>query len=428
MSRPPSTPAGRSANLALLALALGGFTIGTTEFASMGLLPDIADDLGASIPAAGHAITAYAAGVVVGAPLLTVLAARLPRRTLLLALMGFYAVANVLSALAPSLPWLLAGRFLAGLPHGAFFGVGAVVGTAVVGPARRGRAVATMMVGLTVANVVGVPLATFLGQRLGWRDAYVAVGLLGAVAVVGLWCFVPRGVAAAEGASVRRELGALRNGPLWTTFVAAGIGFGGLFAVYTYVAPLVTDVAGLGDDTVPVVLALFGVGMTVGTLLAGRLVDRSVLRTVILGFAATAASLVVLGLTARTVAGVLVGLFLLAVTSSLVGIAMQTRLMDLSPAAPSLGAALSHSALNLGNADGAWVGGLTIAAGWGYVSPTWAGVGLTLAGLAIVVAFGRQRVPRHDDDASVTGSSEIGAAPVSQRHAVACAASAPSEG
>jgi len=388
-----ATPTPRTATLALLALALGGFTIGTTEFATMGLVPDIASDLGVSIPATGHVITAYALGVVVGAPLLTSLAARLPRKALLLWLMAGYTVANLASALAPSFDGLLAARFVAGLPHGAFFGVGAVVGTAVVGPQRRGRAVATMMAGLTIANVVGVPLSTFVGQQLGWRLAFVVVGGLGALSLLGLARFVPH-VDAVPGASVRGELGALRNGRLWVTVAAAAVGFGGLFAVYTYIAPTVTTVTGLSEDLVPVVLAVFGVGMTVGTILGGRLVDRSVFRTVVGGFAATAVALAVLALVLHWPLGAFVGLFLLAATSQVLGVAMQTRLMDLSPTAPSLGAALAHSALNVGNADGAFVGGLVISAGWGYRAPAWAGVLLTLAGLAIVLVVGRTRAER----------------------------------
>ncbi len=385
--------AARRATLALLALALGGFTIGTTEFASMGLVPDIASDLDVSIPATGHVITAYALGVVVGAPLLTALAARLPRKALLIWLMAGYTVANLASAFAPGLDGLLVARFVAGLPHGAFFGVGAVVGTAVVGPERRGRAVATMMTGLTIANVVGVPLSTFVGQQLGWRLAFVVVGGLGALSLLGLARFVPH-VDAVPGASVRGELGALRSGRLWVTVVAAAVGFGGLFAVYTYIAPTVTTVTGLSDDLVPVVLAVFGVGMTVGTVIGGRLVDRSVLRTMIAAFAATAVALAVLALVLQWPVGAFSGLFLLAATSQVLGVAMQTRLMDLSPTAPSLGAALAHSALNVGNADGAFVGGLVIAAGWGYRAPAWAGVLLTIAGLAIILAAGRSRAER----------------------------------
>ena len=381
-------PAPRSGP-ALLALAMGGFTIGTTEFATMGLLSDVATDLGVSIPTAGHAITAYAVGVVVGAPLLTVLAARLPRKTLLLALMGFYTVANVLSATAGSIEALVAGRFLAGLPHGAFFGVGAAVGAAVAGPGRRGHAVAMMMTGLTVANVVGVPLSTFVGQQLGWRAAFVLVGALGLVTLAALWWLVPAR-AGHEASSARRELAALRNAPLWIGFTGAAVGFGGMFAVYSYVEPTITRVTGLASSTVPVVLAVFGVGMTVGTLLGGRLADRSVMRTVYLGFASTAASLVLFALTGQHPVPAVLALFLLGVTSQVLGLSLQTRLMDLSPAAPSLGAALCHSALNVGNASGAYLGGVVIAAGWGYLAPAWTGLGLTLAGLAIILLVGRR--------------------------------------
>ncbi|ANC29790.1 MFS transporter [Isoptericola dokdonensis] len=374
---------------ALLALALGGFTIGTTEFATMGLLPQIGADLGVSDPVAGHAITAYAVGVVVGAPLLTVVAARMSRRRLLLVLMGFYTLANVLSAAAPSIEWLVAGRFLAGLPHGAFFGVGAAVGAAVAGPGRRGHAVAMMMTGLTIANVVGVPLSTAVGQGMGWRAAFVLIGVLGLAALAGLFWFVPeRGPVES---SVRQEVGALANGPLWVAFGAGAIGFGGLFAVYTYVAPTVTRVTGLDEGAVPWILAVMGVGMTVGTLLGGRFADRSVLGTVIGGFVTTGIALVLFALTASTVVGAVAGLFLLGVTSQVLGLAMQTRLMDLSPRAESLGAALCHSALNLGNASGAFFGGLVIAAGWGYVAPAWVGLVLTVVGLAIVLATARWR-------------------------------------
>ncbi|WP_418276499.1 MFS transporter [Isoptericola jiangsuensis] len=383
----PTPHAGR----ALLALALGGFTIGTTEFATMGLLPQIGGDLGVSDPVAGHAITAYAVGVVVGAPLLTVVAAKMSRRRLLLVLMGFYTLANVLSAAAPSIEWLVAGRFLAGLPHGAFFGVGAAVGASVAGPGRRGHAVAMMMTGLTVANVVGVPLSTAVGQAMGWRAAFLLIGVLGAVALAALFWFVPeRGPVES---SVRNELGSLANGPLWVAFVAGSIGFGGLFAVYTYVAPTITGVTGMSEGAVPWVLAIMGVGMTVGTLLGGRLADRSVLGTVIGGFVATGVALVVFALTATTVVGAVSGLFLLGVTSQVLGLAMQTRLMDLSPRTESLGAALCHSALNLGNASGAFFGGLVIAAGWGYVAPAWVGLALTVVGLAIVLATARWRAP-----------------------------------
>lgn len=381
----------RGAAPALLALAVGGFTIGTTEFAAMGLLPQIGADLGVSDPVVGHTITAYALGVVVGAPLLTVSAARMSRKTLLILLMTSYTVANVLSAAAPGVEWLVVGRFLAGLPHGAFFGVGAAVGAAVVGPGLRGRAVATMMTGLTIANVVGVPLSTFVGQQLGWRVSYLVIGVLGALTVLGLWRLVPEG-SGGGGTSVRSELATLRNPPLWIAFGAGAVGFGGLFAVYSYVAPTMMRVTGLTEGAVPWVLALFGVGMTVGTQVGGWLADRGVLRAVVISFVATGVSLVLFGLTGHSVVPALGSLFLLGVTSQMLGLAFQTRLMDLSPGAPSLGAALCHSALNAANGAGAFLGGAVIAAGWGYLAPAWAGVVVTFAGLAVVLVAGRQRV------------------------------------
>jgi DHA1 family inner membrane transport protein len=381
--------AGVRARPALLALAVGGFTIGTTEFATMGLLPQISRDLGVSIPGAGHVITAYALGVVVGAPLLTAVAARVDRRVLLGALMAAYTVGNLLSSFAGSVEWLIAARFLAGLPHGAFFGVGAATGTAVVGQARRGQAVAMMMTGLTVANVVGVPLSTFVGQQLGWRAAFLVVTVLGLATLVALRSWLPA-VPADPAATVRTELAALRNSRLWLAFAATAIGFGGMFAVYSYVAPLVTDVSGLTEGRVPVVLALFGLGMTAGTIVGGRMADRSVTRSVQVGFVGTAVSLAAVALTGPYPVPAVASLVALGVTSQILGLALQTRLMDVSPAAPSLGAALCHSALNVGNAAGAFLGGAVIAGGLGLLAPAWLGVGLTLVGLAIVLAVGRR--------------------------------------
>ncbi len=389
-----SSPArGSRPGLALLALALGGFTIGTTEFATMGLLTNIADDLQASIPAAGHTITAYALGVVLGAPLITVLAAKVERKTLVVWLMIAYAIGNLVSAAAPNLELLLLGRFVTGLPHGVFFGTGAIVGTAVVGRARRGHAVAMMMAGLTVANIVGVPLSSWVGDHLGWRVAFVIIGGLGLVTVVGLLALLPRTPAAA-GATPRTELGALRNGPLWVAFAGCAIGFGGMFAVYSYVKPTLIDVTGLSVGAVPGILALFGIGMTLGVLIGGRLVDRDVMRTVYLGYVSTALALVAFGLVGASPVPAVVALFAIGVTSQILGIALQARLMDLSPAAPSLGAALCHSSLNAANANGAFLGGLVIAAGWGYLSLAWAGAALTIVGLAVIVLFGRQKITR----------------------------------
>ena len=382
---PAATPAG--AGRALLALALGGFAIGTTEFATMGLLPEIAADLDVDIPTAGHAITAYAVGVVLGAPTLAALGARLDRRRLLLLLMVAFTVGNVMAAFAPTMETLVAARLLAGLPHGAFFGVGAVMGTAVVGAERRGRAVAAMMTGLTVACAVGVPLTAVVGHATGWRWAFVGVGATGIATLAALHRWTPS-LPSDPAAGVRRELSAVRNRQLWVAFAAGSVGFGGMFAVYSYVKPLLTDVTGLDVGLVPLVLALYGVGMTAGTLLGGRLADRSVLGTVVVGMVATIVVLVVIGLVGPYPVAAVTAIVLLGVTSQVLGLSLQTRLMDVSPDAPSLGAALCHSALNLGNAAGAFLGGLVIAAGWGLLAPAWVGAGLTAVGLLVVLTVG----------------------------------------
>lgn len=393
---------------ALFALALGGFGIGTTEFATMGLLPEIAADLDVSIPTAGHAITAYALGVVVGAPVLAALGARADRRRLLLVLMVAFTVGNVLSAFAPTAETLVVARFVAGLPHGAFFGVGAVMGTAVVGPERRGRAVAAMMTGLTVACAVGVPLSAVVGTAVGWRWAFVGVGVLGVATLAALRAWTPS-LPPLPGATVRTELAALRNSRLWIAFGAGSIGFGGMFAVYSYVKPLLTEVTGLDVALVPLVLALYGVGMTAGTLLGGRLADRSVLGTVVGGMVATTVVLVVIALVGQYPVPAVASIVLLGVTSQVLGLSLQTRLMDVSPAAPSLGAALCHSALNLGNAAGAFFGGLVIAAGLGYLAPAWVGAGLTVLGLLVVVTVGRSAPPTRS--ASPLDPAVVGSAP-----------------
>ncbi|WP_456826524.1 MFS transporter [Cellulomonas sp. P5_E12] len=377
---------------ALFALALGGFGIGTTEFATMGLLPEIASGFDVSIPTAGNAITAYALGVVVGAPTLAALGARLDRRRLLLLLVVAFTIGNVLSAFAPSMGWLVLARFLAGLPHGAFFGVGAVMGTAVVGPERRGRAVASMMAGLTIACAVGVPLTAIVGHAVGWRWSFVGVGALGLMTLAAVYAWTPS-LPSAPGTTVRTELAALRNRRLWIAFGAGAVGFGGMFAVYSYVKPLLTEVTGLGVALVPLVLALYGIGMTIGTVVGGRLADRSVMGTVIGGMVATIVVLVSIALVGSYPVPAVLALVLLGVTSQVLGLSLQTRLMDVSPAAPSLGAALCHSALNLGNATGAFVGGLVIAGGFGYLAPAWVGAGLTAIGLVVVLVFGRGPVP-----------------------------------
>ncbi|MFD5830425.1 MFS transporter [Lentzea sp. NPDC060358] len=370
---------------AMTALALGGFGIGTTEFATMGLLPQIAETFGIPDYEAGHAISLYAAGVVVGAPLIAVLGAKLPRKGMLIGLMLAVALGNGLSAAAQDKTLLLVARFVAGLPHGAFFGIAAVVAATLVAPERRGTAVARVMVGLTVANLVGVPLATAAGQQIGWRTAYLSVALIAVVTAVAIAAWVPR-VPKVEGASMKGEVRAFGRPTVWFAIFTGMIGFGGMFAVYSYVAPLTTEVAGLPAGVVPWVLAVFGLGMTLGATFGGRFVDRSVTRSVFGGLVAVCAILVLFGLTATIPVFLFALLFLLGFVVQILAAALQVRLMDASPDAPSLAASSNHSSLNVANGAGAWLGGLAIAAGWGYTSTAWVGVGLSLAGLAIAVA------------------------------------------
>ncbi len=370
---------------AMTALALGGFGIGTTEFATMGLLPQIAATFEIPDYEAGHAISLYAAGVVVGAPLIAVLGAKLPRKGMLIGLMVAVALGNGLSAVAQDKTLLLVSRFVAGLPHGAFFGIAAVVAATLVAPERRGTAVARVMVGLTVANLVGVPLATAAGQQIGWRSAYLAVAVIGVVTALAIAAWVPR-VPLDAGASMKGEVRAFRRPTVWFAIFTGMIGFGGMFAVYSYVAPLTTEVAGLPASVVPWMLAVFGLGMTLGATFGGRFVDRSSMGSVFGGLIAVCVILVLFGLTATMPVFVFALLFLLGFVVQILAAALQIRLMDASPDAPSLASSSNHSSLNVANGAGAWLGGLAIAAGWGYVSTAWVGVALSLAGLAIAVA------------------------------------------
>ncbi|MDQ1631018.1 MAG: transporter, family, inner rane transport protein [Frankiaceae bacterium] len=395
MTSPPSTdmphfvrPQGARLVLALFALALGGFGIGTTEFATMGVLPEISDDLRTSIPSTGHLISLYALGVVVGAPLLAVLGARLPRKQLLLGLMLAFTVANLASALAPSFGLLAVGRFLSGLPHGAYFGIGSVVAARLVAPERRGRAVATMMAGLTTANLAGVPLSTVLGQAYGWRATYVVVTVLGALTLLALALWLPH-VPGDPAVGMRSELNGLRERQVWLTVLTGAIGFGGFFAVYSYIAPTLTDVSGYAAGSISFILALFGLGMTLGNVLGGRLADWSVDKTLRLGLGSLVVVLLAFTVLVHGRATAAIGVFLLGGSGSAMIPALQARLMDVSGSAQALGAALNHSALNVANALGAWLGGLVIAAGFGYPSTAVVGAALAAAGL-LVVLIGRR--------------------------------------
>lgn len=381
MSDSASVTAASVYRRALLALAVGGFAIGTGEFVIMGLLPDVAADLQISIPQAGHVISAYAMGVVVGAPVLAVLSARMPRRALLVALMVFFALGNFASALAPGYLSLIATRFIAGLPHGTFFGVAALVAASLARPDQRARAVGQVMLGLTTATLVGVPLAAGLGQWLGWRAAFVFVGLIALACAALVHVRVPA-IAADRSASPLRELGALGRKQVWLTLGIASIGFGGMFAVFSYVKPTMMALAGLSEAGVPFVLALFGLGMVAGNLLGARLADRALMPAIGGLLVWSALVLAVFSLTASHLA---LGAFNVMLVGTLVAIgpALQVRLMDVAGDAQALAAALNHAAFNLANALGAWIGGVAIDAGLGWASTGWVGALLALGGLIV---------------------------------------------
>ena len=377
--------------LALLALALGGFGIGATEFVAMGLLPNLAEDLlptlyqsnpEDALGQAGLLISAYALGVVVGAPTIAAVAARFPRKKLLLTLLAIIVVATVSSAILPSFGFVLAARFVSGLPHGAYFGVASLVAASLMGPGQRGRGIAFVLSGLTISNVVGVPLITVLGQLHGWRVAYLAVAGIFVLTFVAVALFVPIQPGDVH-ATMRRELAAFKRSQVWLALGIGAIGFGGFFAVYTYIAPVVTEVAKLPAGFVPIALVIFGIGMTIGNLVGGRLADHHVMRTLFTCFGLLFVALIGFALTAGNVVGLVVFAFLTALAASALSPAIQTRLMDVAGDSQTMAAAVNHSSLNLGNSLGAFLGGLTIAAGFGYLSSTWVGLALCVAGVAI---------------------------------------------
>ncbi|CAD6533980.1 Putative transporter AraJ [Paraburkholderia hiiakae] len=368
----------------LFALSLGSFCIGTSEFASMGILQLFASDLGISIPRATHAVTAYAVGVVIGAPVMTLVAARLNRRTLLLILMAMFVVGNLLSAAATHIATLAVGRFISGLPQGAYFGAGAFVASYIVGPGASGKAFAFVMGGLTIATIFGSPLATFLGQTLGWRETYVAVGMLAMLALAALWAWLPVNEAL-DGGPLRQELAALRKPSVWIMMTVAGLGVGSIFAVYTFIGPFVTEVASLNASAIPLALALFGIGMTVGNAAGGRIADTHDALGLILGFGSALAVLALLGLFGSSVWVLMLSLFGVGATMMGAIPTIQVRLTRLAPEAATLMGAMNLAALNVANALGAWAGGMTIGAGLGLLSAVWAGFALTLAGLLVFV-------------------------------------------
>jgi predicted MFS family arabinose efflux permease len=372
----------RSPRLTLFALALGTFAIGTGEFGSNGIIQLSASGLGVPLPVATYAITAYAAGVIVGSPAITLLAARVNRRTLLLGLVVLFLAGNGLSALAPNLTLLVVFRFVAGSVQGAFFGAGAVVAAYVYGPGRGGKAFATVMGGLTVATIIGSPLGTVIGQNAGWRAMYWAVVAIGVLAGLALVAWLPR-TGDLRGSSIRNELGALRRVNVWLMVAVAALGVSSIFAVYTFIGPFVTDAARRDASLIPVALAVFGLGMAAGNRLGGRIADRSEHSGLIWGYGATLALLVPIGVAGSNLAVLFPCLFGVGAAMMFAIPTVQVRLTGFAPDAPTLMGALNLAALNLANSLGAIGGAIILDAGWGALATVWAGFLLTSAGLLL---------------------------------------------
>ncbi|MEU1892053.1 MFS transporter [Streptomyces pristinaespiralis] len=396
--------------LALLALAIGAFGIGTTEFVIMGVLPQVAGDFGVTIPTAGWLVSGYALGVVIGAPLLTVLGTKVSRKKMLMALMALFVVGNTLSALAPTFGLMLAGRVVASLAHGAFFGIGSVVAADLVAPQKKASAISLMFMGLTVANVVGVPGGTYIGQAAGWRVTFLIVAALGIIGFLGVAKLVPE-AGRPESVSVRREFAAFKNVQVWLAMAMTVLGYGGVFAAITYITPMMTEVAGYTEGAVTWLLVLFGVGMFLGNLLGGKFADRALMPMLFTALAALTAALLLFTATAHDKV-------LAAITLSLIGALgfatvppLQKWVLDQASAAPTLASAANIGAFNLGNALAAWLGGVVIAAGLGFTAPNW--VGAILSGTALLLAFLAAYLDRRTRKAShvVTGSATAEPAP-----------------
>lgn len=370
--------------LALLALAIGAFGIGTTEFVIMGVLPEVAGEFGVSIPTAGWLVSGYALGVVFGAPLLTVLGTKVSRKKMLMFLMGLFVLGNALSACAPTFGVMLAGRVIASLAHGAFFGIGSVVAADLVAPQKKASAISLMFTGLTVANLVGVPLGTYVGQAAGWRVTFTAVAALGIGGFFGVAKLVPE-LGRPESGTIRGEFAAFRNAQVWIAMAMTVLGFGGVFAAITYITPMMTEVAGYSAGAVTWLLVLFGAGMFLGNLVGGRLADRALMPMLFTALGALSLALLLFTATAQHKV-------LAALTLTLIGALgfatvppLQKWVLDQASAAPTLASAANIGAFNLGNALSAWLGGVVISAGLGYTAPSW--VGALLAGSALLLSF-----------------------------------------
>ncbi len=373
----------KTSSLPLLSLTVGAFAIGMTEFVIMGILPNVAEDLNVSISAAGQLITMYALGVAVGAPILTMLTHRIPQKRLLAFLMGLFILGNSISVIAPNYAVLMGARMLTALTHGTFFGVGAVIASSLVAPDKRAGAVSMMMAGLTIANIIGVPLGTFIGQHMGWRASFATIALMGIATLIGILIFIPK-LKQEKPVGIMQQLAALANPRLQLFLVIAVLGNAGLFAIFTYIAPLLVQVTGFAEHSVTWILVLFGCGVTLGNMIGGKLADWKLMPTILGLYLIICVILALFTFTVHNPITAVVTIFLWGAASFAVFPGMQVRIMSLAKSAPALASTTSHSAGNLGNATGAFIGGLVIT----HLSLTalpW--VGSILVGLALLLGI-----------------------------------------
>lgn len=371
--------------LALFVLGLTTFGLGTTEFMIAGLLPELATAFSVSVPDAGLLISLFAVGVVIGAPTMTVLTSRVPRKLTLVTLLVIFLAGEVLAALAPTFGVLMTARVVTAVAHGAFFGIGAVVAADLVSPDKKARAIAIMFGGLTIATVAGVPMGTFIGQQLGWRATFWAVAIIGAIGLVGVIALVPR-QPRDEAQRFGRELAAFRRPRLWLALATTTLSQAALYSAYTYLAPLVTEITGFTATAVAPLLMLYGVGTVLGSWLGGRFADRNLMRTLAIGLVVLGGILALFTLTAHSTIAMVITLAVFGVASFVINPALQTRVMNISPDAPTLASAVNISAFNVGNALGPWLAGLAISSGAGFLAPSWVGAALAVGSIATALA------------------------------------------
>ncbi|MGM5068301.1 MFS transporter [Rhodococcus qingshengii] len=390
--------------LGLIALAMGGFGIGLTEFVIMGLLPEVSADFEVTESVAGYLISGYALSVAIGAILLTAAVTRFERKKVLLSLMVLFIIGNLMSALAPSYEVMMGGRIVAALCHGAFFGIGSVVAADMVAPNKRAGAIAMMFAGLTIANVLGVPFGTLLGQQLGWRSTFWAITVIGVIALIGIAALVPTTPASTTGGGLRGELGAFRNKQVWLSIAITILGYGGMFGAFTYIAFTLTEVTGFATSSVPWLLILFGSGLFVGNFLGAKAADRSLTKALVWILAILTVVLIVFAATAESKVMTVIWLFFMGAFGFATVPGLQMRIMNYASAAPTMASGANIAAFNVGNALGAWLGGITIAAGLGFTSPIWMGAAVTVAGLLVLLVAAKIDRPAASEPSTPTTS------------------------